>query len=365
MNARQVERALGLLHKQTKFRMGAIGNTIKYALTASFIAAAYASTRFFKSMHDGAVDIQKQFENIKLGIETSMLIAGRGKGMSQAARENFALERVNDLREAALLTKMQFEELGGAYAKLLAPMLAGGIPVKEHVNLMVLLANAVSAITSDSQAQLQLLQETQALLQGRFDPRSVLATSLIQSPADRKAYRQAITRGKTYEFLAPRLRELSSVGPRVAQTAAGKESNIRQRYIDVFREVSKNYFAQYHTLLDSTYTLVQSKEFNQVLRSVFKLLETLLGQVNKFIAHGGGLKAMKVVGELTSESGREAAAGMALSVPSWRAGGQVVAMKTFGIAFDAIGDALASLFNVGENIQKNLKTGVKIDPQGL
>lgn len=229
---------------------------------ATFVGGAKIFGFFSGVVRDG-VKFNATLEQSRLGIAAVLKQfddTGKFKSFDDAiTTASGALEL---LKQKAVTSPASFEALVQAFQGTVGPMTSAGIQLKDQVNLIVNMSQALAGLGIRSE---QILQETRALITGNINADAAAAKILNITAED---IRLATEAGNLYEFLSSKIAAFAEAGARGANTLATLRSNfgdlLQQRAADAMLKLNE----KLKTLYERLTALAGSKSFAIVLDAI-------------------------------------------------------------------------------------------------
>lgn len=177
--------------------------------------------RVFANAVSEGVNFNATLESSKLGIAAIIKqfdTTGRFKNFDDAL--NASGNAIELLKEKALQSPATFEQLVQAFQGVSGAASAANIPIKQQVDLVVLMSQALAGLGIRSD---QILQESRALLTGNITEDAMAARILGITKAQVDA---AKSQGQLFEFLTGKLNAFAEAGVRGQQSYTTQVANL-------------------------------------------------------------------------------------------------------------------------------------------
>lgn len=269
----------------TSFSAGVRFGAGFFSVQTAVAAAGHAVNQLVQNI----VEFQKEGVRFNSVLENSQIgVAAVLKAMDPQKFDTFAKamgtsgEVMTMLKAKAVETSATFEELVSTYQGTAAAMMRNGFTLKQQVDLIVTLSQAIRGLNLPSD---QLLQESRALLLGQIDRNAMVAKILNITSDEITAARE---KGQLFEFLTKRLGAFNEAGKAAMNTTEGLKSNLQDAYSLSAAESTKELSEATKGLLRSLTELVQSPSFRSMMSFLDKLSAKAVNAANGIaIALGG------------------------------------------------------------------------------
>ena len=226
---KQVESGLRSLVTQMDQRMRGLhdvtsriqSSTLGLVTRIGAAVGALAGGAGFAAVIKSGLEFNSVVENARLGIAAvqKQLDPARFKTFDQAVAAS--ADAIDLLKEKAKVSPATFEQLTEGFQAVTGAATGAGIGLKDQVDLIVLMSQALSGLGIRSE---QLIQESRALISGNINHNAAAARILNITADDIKRATQA---GQLFEFLTGKLDAFREAGIRGATTWTTLWSNLK------------------------------------------------------------------------------------------------------------------------------------------
>lgn len=156
---------------------------------------------------------------------------------------------VEMLRRKANESSADFSDLLQSYSMNAGLLFRAGVgDLERQLELLTLIGDAAK---SRGLTGPQLITELRALFTGNFGPDAVLANSFFATQADREQWRQALSGGRAYEVLRPRLESVARITERAAKDWDVVFSNFSEAVRSLTADLTRGMFVRLSEALRS------------------------------------------------------------------------------------------------------------------
>jgi hypothetical protein len=287
--ARAADQALGNLEKKAKGVADAgkkIGEGFKLGLGIDLqgrvIGALEQIPRFFASAVQEGIRFNATVESATLGIAAMLRQFEGGRFTTFDSAMTQADKVVELVKQKAAATNVTFEQLLMSYQASVGKLYAANVTdIKQQIDLVGLLANAVSAVIPD---QGQLLQETRAIITGNITSDAVAAQTFGITPQDIKTATEA---GRLAQFLTEKLKAFNEAGEAGAKTWNVALGNLGEKLTDIAATLSKSLFEVFRTEILNLNDTLGSQGFKDSLQGLADLTRGVKSLYDTAAANGG------------------------------------------------------------------------------
>lgn len=229
-------------------------------------AAAISGARIAQSLTGiirRGVDFNTQVEQARLGIAAVLKQfdeTGKFKNFDEAINESG--RALDLLKQKAVTSPASFANLVQAFQGTVGPMTAANIALRDQVNLIVNMSQALAGLGIRDE---QILQETRALITGNINANAAAAKILGITSADISAAKQ---QGQLYEFLSSKIAAFAEAGERGSNTLAILRSNFGDALEQRAAAATEKLTAALGRLFARLTDLVQSDGFTGLLTTI-------------------------------------------------------------------------------------------------
>lgn len=241
---------------------GAVSVNTLLSQAAGFVGGAKI-LGFFNDVVRSGVSFNATLEQSRLGIAAVLKQfdeTGKFANFDDAIRT--ASGALDLLKEKAVTSPASFEALVQAFQGTVGPMTSAGIQLRDQVNLIVNMSQALAGLGIRSE---QILQETRALITGNINADAAAAKILNITAEDIRLAREA---GTLYEFLSGKIAAFAEAGARGARSLETLRSNfgdlLQQRAAAAMEPLNEGL----KTLYERLQTLAGSQSFAVVLDAI-------------------------------------------------------------------------------------------------
>ncbi|WP_221029895.1 hypothetical protein [Actomonas aquatica] len=189
--------------------------------TVATAASGAAVINFFRQGSQAGVEFNATLEQAELGIAAVLKQfdrKGEYQNFDDAITE--AGNAIDLLKAKAISSPASFSALVQAFQGTVGPMTAANIQLRDQVDLIVNMSQALAGLGIRDE---QILQETRALITGNINADAAAAKILGITAADITAAKQ---RGELFEFLSSKIAAFAEAGERGAGTLNTLKSNL-------------------------------------------------------------------------------------------------------------------------------------------
>lgn len=254
---------------------------------------------FVEAVGEG-VRFNATLETVQLGIAATIKQfdrTGKFKNFDDAMIESG--KAIDLLKQKAVESPATFEQLVKSFQGISAAASSANIPLKQQVDLVVLMSQALSGMGIASE---QILQESRALLTGNITEDAMAAKQLQITKAQ---IEKAKSEGQLFEFLTSKLAAYGEAGVRSQQTFNTALSNMTDALTLLKAEAAKPIFKQVTDELLEFNKAVGSVEARAAARVIGQDMSVLLKIVTDTVKSFAGL---------SSEQDRQSVSGVATQI---------------------------------------------------
>jgi len=230
---------------------------------------------FRQAVADG-VRFNVTLDEARIGIAAIYKQFNPGRYQDFAAAMRDASVAVEALKAKAVEAPGSFEDLAAAYKGLAGPMTAGGIAMRDQVDLVVLMSQSLAALGIRNE---QLLQESRALVTGMINENAMAAKILGIRKQEIDAAKE---QGRLYEFLRSRLSAFAEAG----QVASKKFSVALSALKDRFQQVMGDAMLRLTDTLTAKFkeleAVIAGPEFQAAMSNLGKVIADAAGSLMNF-----------------------------------------------------------------------------------
>jgi hypothetical protein len=280
--ARKADEALANLEKRSK-RVDDAGRKISEGfklglglnLQGQVMNGLAQIPRMFGEALKTGVQFNAELESSRIGIAAIFKqFDDTGKlGNFQGAMEK-AGEAIDLLRQKALESPATFQQLVSAYQGVAGAMASAGLNMRQQVDLVVTMSQALAGLGIRSE---QILQESRALVTGNITEDAEAARILGITKKDVDTAREA---GQLFEFLSGKLAAFKEAGKVGATTLNTQLSNLEDNLTNLKAVMAENVFVQIreavvslNQALGSDTAISKVAAWGQVIGSVFETIK--------------------------------------------------------------------------------------------
>jgi hypothetical protein len=207
------------------------------------------------------------------------------KSFQDAMRESG--EAIDLLKEKAKTSPATFEQLVGGFQGLAGSMSAAGLGIKQQVDLVVLMSQALSGLGIRSD---QLLQESRALVTGNITEDAAAARILGITKAQVDSARES---GQLFDFLTSKLDAFAEAGAVGAESYNTQISNLEDNLTQLKGVATEEFFTQIKDGLKGINAELGAEKAEQMAAGLGAMLGNvlpLIGDVGEKLKEGFGGK---------------------------------------------------------------------------
>ena len=181
---------------------------------------------------------------------------------------------VDMLRRKANESSADFSDLLQSYSMNAGLLFRAGVgDLERQLELLTLIGDAAK---SRGLTGPQLITELRALFTGNFGPDAVLANSFFATQADREQWRQALSGGRAYEVLRPRLESVALITERAAKDWDVVFSNFSEAVRTLTADLTRGAFVTFSEGLRSFTATLNSPETREWISGLIRELKAIV-----------------------------------------------------------------------------------------